>query len=125
MSSLKGEGSGVIETEEVSMLASVSMGEEEISSGGVTDDRGRRTPWPVGLPGLSGVFMYTYIYLYILFFGVSLWWMDLFICLLWVKTQTIEIYISFVHLFKDQLPWDLFVLFILRSIADGSFCIFR
>ena len=69
MSSLKGEGSGVIETEEVSMLASVSMGEEEISSGGVTDDRGRRTPWPVGLPGLSGVFMYTYIYLYILFFG--------------------------------------------------------
>jgi len=69
MSSLKGEGSGVIETEDVSMLASVSMGEEEISSGGVTEDRGRRTPWPVGLPGLSGVFMYTYIYLYILFLG--------------------------------------------------------
>jgi len=52
MSSLKGEGSGVIETEEVSMLASVSMGEEEISSG-VREDLGRRTPWPVVLPGIS------------------------------------------------------------------------
>ena len=59
MSSLKGDGSGVIETEEVSILASVSIGEEEISSE-VTEDRGRRTPWPVGLPGLSRVFMYTF-----------------------------------------------------------------
>ena len=68
MSSLKGDGSGVSETEEVSMLASVSIGEEEISSG-VTEDRGRRTPWPVDLPGLSRVFRYTFIYLYMLFLG--------------------------------------------------------
>ena len=60
MSSLKGEGSGVIETEEVSMLASVSMGEEEISSG-VREDLGRRTPWPVVPPGLSGGNLFTLV----------------------------------------------------------------
>ena len=43
MSSLKGDGSGVMETDEVSMLESVSMVVEvEISS--ATADLGRRTP---------------------------------------------------------------------------------
>ena len=51
MSSLKGDGSGVMETDEVSMLESVSMVVEvEISS--ATADLGRRTPWPEALPGL-------------------------------------------------------------------------
>ena len=82
MSSLKGDGSGVSETEEVSMLASVSIGEVKISSE-VTEDRGRRTPWPVDLPGLSRVFRYTFIYLYMLFLrghfmvGRSLYMSDL------------------------------------------------
>ena len=75
MSSLKGDGSGVIETEEVSILASVSIGEEEISSE-VTEDRGRRTPWPVGLPGLSRILCTLLIYLCtackLLFLRVSL-----------------------------------------------------
>ena len=72
MSSLKGDGSGVIETEEVSILASVSIGEEEISSG-VTEDRGRRTPWPVGLPGLSGdIYVHFNLLVHCLLF-LSLW----------------------------------------------------
>ena len=72
MSSLKGDGSGVIETEEVSILASVSIGEEEISSG-VTEDRGRRTPWPVGLPGLSGdIYVHSNLFVHCLLF-LCLW----------------------------------------------------
>ena len=76
--------------------------------------------------------------------------MDLFICLLWVKTQTIEIYFlftfeinsrwiflyfllkdqlprdHFVHFFKDQLPWDHFklplseVLLNLKEVQDPA-----
>ena len=82
MSSLKGDGSGVSETEEVSMLASVSMGEEEISSG-VREDLGRRTPWPVVLPGLSGVI---YLHLYVFVSACSFFrvlyrgWISLYVC---------------------------------------------
>ena len=121
MSSLKGDGSGVIETEEVSILASVSIGEEEISSG-VTEDRGRRTPWPVGLPGLSGdIHVHFNLFVHCLHALSKFMVSGSLICLLWVKTQTICTCTLLYILFQDQIPLDLYVLFILRSCAVGSF----
>ena len=130
MSSLTGEGSGVSDTEEVSIVASVSIGEVEISSEGI-EDRGRRTPWPVDLPGLSRVFMYTCIYFSCTFLcivydgchplGGSLYmsaWVKTQSA--WVKTQTIGInYFSSIFTmncrgtflyfsYKDQFPRDQF-----------------
>ena len=55
MSSLKGDGSGVMETDEVSMLESVSMVVVEVEISSATADLGRRTPWPEARPGLFEV----------------------------------------------------------------------
>ena len=55
MSSLKGDGSGVMETDEVSMLESVSMVVVEAEISSATADLGRRTPWPEARPGLFEV----------------------------------------------------------------------